>query len=110
LDYDESNSTAVKLNRSIQNNFFSIKNWKSSNSQSAFGFSSTLANSSFQVTENILTRLEPNLSLIIILRLNKITFNYSLNHQLPAVRQLQQTDVVLDFQTLLKPSGLIIIK
>lgn len=106
LDY-ESNSTAVKLNRqTIQNNFSWLKNWNVK-FQSALGFSSTLVNSSFQVTENILTRLEPNLSLIYNFKgLNKITFNYSLNHQLPAVRQLQQTDVVLDFQTLSKPSGI----
>ena len=106
LDY-ESNNTAVKLKRqSIQNNFSWLKNWNAK-FQSALGFSSTAVNSSFQGVENILTRLEPNLSLIYNFKgLNKITFNYSLNHQLPAMNQLQQTDMVLDFQTLSKPSGI----
>lgn len=92
------------LKQSIQTNFSWLKSWNAK-FQSILGFSSTTVNSSFEGMQNIFTRFEPNFSLIYNFKgLNKITLNYSLNHEMPSLSQLQQSDVVLDFQTISKPT------
>lgn len=102
---DDNNDFGLKLKRkSIQTNFSWTKNWHPK-FYSILGFTSTAVNSQFQETENAFIRYEPNLSLTYSLSgLNKISFSYALNHQLPALNQVQQMDLVFDFQTLVKPS------
>ncbi|TDD78530.1 carboxypeptidase-like regulatory domain-containing protein [Flavobacterium caseinilyticum] len=102
---DDNNDYAVNLERqSIQTNFSWTKKWHTK-VYSILGFTSTAVNSQFQETENAFIRYEPNLSLTYTLSgLNKISFSYALDHQLPALNQVQQTDLVFDFQTFVKPS------
>lgn len=98
---NQNNGVDVKLwRRLIQTNFSWLKNWDV-NFQSIVGFKTSAVNSRFQSTQNAFTRFEPNFSLVYNFKgLNKLTFNYSLDHQLPALSQLQQTEVIVDFQTI----------
>lgn len=102
---NDSNDIGLKLRRqSMQTNFSWLKNWDSK-LQSILGFNTTGINSRFQGSQNVLTRYEPNFSLIYNFKgINKITFNYSLDHQVPTLNQVQQTDIIVDFQTVAKPS------
>lgn len=102
---DDNNEYALKLQRqSIQTNLSWTKKWHPK-LYSILGFTSTAVNSQFQETENAFIRYEPNLSLTYTLSgLNKISFSYALDHQVPALNQVQQTDLLFDFQTLVKPS------
>jgi hypothetical protein len=102
---DDNNDYGIKLQRqSIQNNLSWTKKWHPK-LYSILGFNSTAVNSQFQEAENTFIRYEPNLSVTYTLSgLNKISFSYALDHQLPALNQVQQSDLVFDFQTLVKPS------
>ncbi|TDE05195.1 carboxypeptidase-like regulatory domain-containing protein [Flavobacterium sandaracinum] len=104
---NQNNGLDVKLQRkSIQTNFSWLKNWDPK-FQSILGFKTSAVNSWFQGTQNAFTRYEPNLSLIYNFKgLNKLTFNYSLDHQLPSLSQLQQTDIIVDFQTISKATSI----
>ena len=95
----------IKLkSHSIQTNLSWLKNWNSS-FQSIAAINSTTAKVRFQESNAIPLRYEPNLSLIYSLsNFNKITFSYVVEHQLPTIYQLQESDIVNDFQTIQKPS------
>lgn len=102
---DDNNDYGIKLQRqSIQTNLSWTKKWYPK-LYSILGFTSTVINSQFQETENAFIRYEPNFSLTYtLLGLNKISFSYALDHQLPTLNQVQLIDLVFDFQTLVKPS------
>ena len=95
----------IKLkNHSIQTNLSWLKNWNS-NFQSITGINSTTSKVRFKESNAIPIRYEPNLSLIYSLTsFNKITFSYIVEHQLPTIYQLQESDIINDFQTIQKPS------
>lgn len=95
----------LKLQRqSIQANLSWAKKWHAK-LQSMVGFNTTALKSQFKGLQDAFTRYEPNLSLTYTLSgLNKISFSYALDHQLLALNQVQQTDFIFDFQTLVKPS------
>ena len=95
----------IKLkNHSIQTNLSWLKNWNS-NFQSIAGMNSTTSKVRFKESNAIPIRYEPTLSLIYSLSsFNKITFSYIVEHQLPTIYQLQESDIINDFQTIQKPS------
>jgi hypothetical protein len=95
----------VKLQyQSIQSNFSWLKNWDAK-FQSVVGVNFTNSNSQFQASHNTFSRFEPNLSLIYNFSgFNKLSFNYVLEHQLPTIYQVQESSLVYDFQTILRPS------
>jgi hypothetical protein len=88
----------------IQINPTWLKNW-GSKFQSTIGSRISYSNLHFSSEQNSFWRFEPSINLGYNFNiLNKLSFNYSLNHELPSINQLQNNSFIYDFQTLYKNS------
>ncbi|UQD55333.1 TonB-dependent receptor [Flavobacterium sp. K5-23] len=86
--------------KSIQINPSWIKSW-SSKFQSTIASRISYTDLQFSIDRNSFWRFEPSVNLGYNFNiLNKLSFNYSLNHELPSINQLQNNTFISDFQTL----------
>ena len=98
------NENLTLKNQFLQTNFSWLRNWNTK-FQTIAAITSTTSDVRFQDSNAVRVFYDPNLSLIYSFSsFNKITFNYVLEHQLPTIYQLQESDVIDDFQSILKPS------
>lgn len=98
------NENLTLKNQFLQTNFSWLRNWNTK-FQTIVAITSTTSDVRFQESNAVQVFYDPNLSLIYSFSsFNKITFNYVLEHQLPTIYQLQESDVIDDFQSILKPS------
>ncbi len=98
------NENLTLKNQFLQTNFSWLRNWNAK-FQTIAAITSTTSDVRFQDSNAVRVFYDPNLSLIYSFSsFNKITFNYVLEHQLPTIYQLQESDVIDDFQSILKPS------
>jgi len=81
-----------------------LKNW-TKKFQSTIGAKINASKIEFISNDDNYVRFEPNINITYNLALlNKISFNYSLSHELPNISQLQQNNLITDFQTIYKSS------
>jgi hypothetical protein len=89
---------------SLQVHLLWLKSWNSK-LQSTIGSKISYSNLYFSTDQNSFWRFEPVINLGYNFNiLNKLSFNYSLNHESPSVNQLQNNSFIYDFQTLYKKS------
>lgn len=76
-----------------------LRNW-SSKFQTTFGAKMSYSKIDFTTNTTTFLRFEPVVSLVYNLGLlDKVSFNYSLSHDLPQIDQLQNNQTIVDFQT-----------
>ena len=103
---DNNYFSQLDFNQNIFRTDFSwMKNWNAK-LLSTIGVNYIYSDNDFLDQREPIRRLEPNFSISYsISGFNKITFDYSLSHKRPEIFQLQDKEIINDFQTIIRPSA-----